>query len=52
MDSILGNGSKWFDCPSDKQQQIKLSRNIASIQFQVQTSMVSEVGWTNSYYLA
>ncbi len=34
MDSILGNGSKWFGFTNDKQHKIKISRNIASVQCQ------------------
>ncbi len=34
INSILGNGNKWFDCTSDKQLIVKLSRNIASVQCQ------------------
>jgi hypothetical protein len=37
MHSILGNDNKWFDCTSDKQHKIKLSRNIVVVQSQDQT---------------
>jgi hypothetical protein len=34
MLSILGNGYEWFDCTSDNQHEIKLSRNIVVVQYQ------------------